>query len=77
MHIEIRRWFQRTYGNTYFSARVYREGAVCEVLIPFQYGYGSHGLWETVKTLGFSGPLEYREAGHTYSEVDVTRKGDM
>lgn len=38
--VDAREWFDRVNGNSYFSARVYVDGA--EVArIPFQYGYGS------------------------------------
>lgn len=35
-----REWFDKYNGNSYFSARVYRNGDLLKV-IPFQYGYGS------------------------------------
>ena len=34
-----RKWFQRTYGNTYHSVEVYVDGELIEY-DPFQYGYG-------------------------------------
>jgi hypothetical protein len=37
--IECRRWFQRSYGNTYHSVRIYH-GAECIAHEPFEYGYG-------------------------------------
>jgi hypothetical protein len=36
-----KRWFQKTYGNTYFSAVGIIDGDVV-VSIPFEYGYGDH-----------------------------------
>jgi hypothetical protein len=36
-----RRWFQKTYGNTYFSAVGIIDGEV-KVKIEFEYGYGDH-----------------------------------
>lgn len=41
IHISGRRWFQRTYGNTYFSARAWIDGEPA-ALIDFAYGYGDH-----------------------------------
>lgn len=38
--IESRAWFDKTGGNTYFSARISLDGKLIGVL-PFQYGYGS------------------------------------
>lgn len=45
VHILARRWFQRSYGNTYFSLSVDVEvnGKLIEVVnVPFEYGYGDH-----------------------------------
>lgn len=45
VHIEARRWFQKSYGNTYFSLQIDVEigGMLIEVVrIPFEYGYGDH-----------------------------------
>lgn len=41
--IEIigRRWFQRSYGNTYFTARILINDELAAEL-PKQYGYGDH-----------------------------------
>lgn len=35
-----RRWFQSTYGNTYFSSEIYVNGELVH-RIDFEYGYGS------------------------------------
>ena len=40
IHLSVRRWRDKTYGNSYFSARIYADGELVRVL-PFQYGYGS------------------------------------
>lgn len=39
--IKARRWFDKVYGNTYFSCRIYKDGGLIKV-IPMQYGYGNH-----------------------------------
>lgn len=39
--IECREWFDKTGGNSYFSARVWVNGK-WEITLPFQYGYGDH-----------------------------------
>ena len=36
-----KRWFQKTYGNTYFSAIAYLDGNQI-ACIDFEYGYGDH-----------------------------------
>jgi hypothetical protein len=43
LHIEGRRWFQRTYGNTYHSVRIWIDGVEVAYL-PYQYGYGDQFL---------------------------------
>lgn len=55
VHISARRWFQQSYGNTYFSLSVDVEicGKLVEVVnVPFQYGYGDH--FDTVALEEFS-----------------------
>lgn len=39
--IETKEWFDRTYGNSYFSSDVIVNGKLAIELL-FQYGYGSH-----------------------------------
>jgi hypothetical protein len=47
--INARRWFQKTYGNTYHSVQVYVNGKFLDK-VDFAYGYGdqylstAHGL---------------------------------
>jgi len=48
--VQVREWTDKPNGNSYFSARVYHEGEVV-VTIPFQYGYGDHGLHEAMQVL--------------------------
>jgi hypothetical protein len=50
-----RRWFQKTYGNTYFSAVAIVNGK--EVAkIDYEYGYGDqylHSITDRLETLGY------------------------
>jgi len=39
--VYARRWFQKTYGNTYFTAQICVNGETVGEL-PYQYGYGNH-----------------------------------
>ena len=41
IEIQAKEWFDKTYGNSYFSARVYIDDQQVAIL-PFQYGYGDH-----------------------------------
>ena len=92
LHIEGRRWFQRTYGNTYHSVRIYADGKQIAYL-PSQYGYGDsyiHTALEWLKGKGFipadvqgrtlytRGDLYLREnLGGTYGVADVGRRKDL
>lgn len=40
INLDITEWFDKTYGNSYFSGYVYFKGET--YFMPFQYGYGSH-----------------------------------
>jgi hypothetical protein len=39
IHVIAKRWFQKSYGNTYHSVKVYVDGELIEY-VPFEYGYG-------------------------------------
>jgi hypothetical protein len=41
LFIQAREWYDKTYGNSYFSATITVDGNEIAVL-PFQYGYGNH-----------------------------------
>lgn len=60
LHIEGRRWFQRTAGNTYHSVRIFRDGAEVAYL-PFAYGYGEQFLQSAWAWLGANGMPELLE----------------
>ena len=48
--VTAKRWFQRTYGNTYFTASIIVNGETVANL-PFQYGYGDHYMDVAADTL--------------------------
>lgn len=86
LHIAGLRWFQRSYGNTYHSVTVYRDGAE-----PWQsgihYGYGDMFLQTAMAYLARLGLIEEgdshgtrylrEELGGTYSVSDVARERDL
>lgn len=43
IHIEGRRWFQKTYGQTYNTVRIFKDGKQVAYL-PIEYGYGEFYL---------------------------------
>lgn len=66
--IEARRWFQKSFGNTYHSVMV-RLGNGEEHTINFRYGYGENYLqtaWEILKDQG----VKFRE----YSATGIKKK---
>ena len=88
--VQGKRWFQRTYGNTYHTARVLIDGK--EVFYsPITYGYDRHYYQTAIKWLGENGYLEpFGERwnlcgkyaipdGVTVDEsvIDVPRKRDL
>lgn len=50
LFVETREWHDKTYGNTYFSARIWVDGHIVGTL-GFQYGYGDQSLYEAQKWL--------------------------
>jgi hypothetical protein len=60
MFVECREWFDRTGGNSYFSARIWINGKWAFTL-HFQYGYGDHFKSVAVSALVENGfiPKEY------------------
>ena len=93
IHIEGRRWFQKTYGNTYNTVRIFRDGELIANL-PMEYGYGDYWLQRAQKWLGENGypdlaerhengmpkvfpTIWLRDYGHSYSVTDVQRKRDL
>ena len=41
IEIQARRWFQKSYGNTYFSGEIYVNDKLAGKVV-FEYGYGDH-----------------------------------
>jgi hypothetical protein len=64
IHIAGRRWFQRTYGNTYCSAVVtitFQDGSSEQINIPKQYGYGDFYLQAATDALERAGYMPDRK----------------
>lgn len=86
IHIEGRRWFQRSYGNTYHSVRIYTNGR-CAYVSDKQYGYGDQFLQTAFDWLTKNGHPECvsnagtrflrEEIGGSYSVIDVAREKDL
>ena len=86
LHIEGRRWFQRTYGNTYHTVRIFVDGELVHTSDRY-YGYGDWFLQtalDWLKANGYApadakyGTLYLSESlGGTYSVIDVSRQKDL
>lgn len=60
-----RRWFARTYGNTYHTAEIHVNGA-CVHKTPMEYGYGDQYLYAAMDWLEAAGYFKverYPESG--------------
>lgn len=60
LHIEGRRWFERTNGNTYHSVRVFANGELLGS-VPYEYGYGDQFLQTGLDWLREQGLIEPQE----------------
>ncbi len=87
IHIEGRRWFQKSFGNTYHSVRIFQGGEQI-ACIGETYGYDYHFLQTAGKWLSENGypelktqslgTLYLRETlGGSYSVIDVEREKDL
>lgn len=91
VHVDARRWFERTNGNTYHSVSVVVDGEPVGVA-PFVYGYGDHYLHTAGEILMRARPalglVEAYDLGRwatredlgislTTDCVDVPRKRDL
>lgn len=80
MKIEGKRWFQRSYGNTYHTVKVFVNGEALTSEIT--YGYGSHYLQTAAELLKENGYDIPEDNGKAYAYVidfphtveDVKRK---
>ena len=87
--IQCTRWFQKSYGNTYFTALVtvdYGKLTEREIYLPFQYGYDEHYLDIVKRELFPEEKYTYEPLWRICSEnrirlrvnvQDVRRKKDM
>lgn len=56
IHIDGRRWFQKTYGNTYHSVRIFKDGQLI-AHVPYEYGYGEQFLQTALDWLRANGHI--------------------
>ena len=83
LEIIARRWFQKSYGNTYHTVTVIVNGK--ELRSDITYGYGTHYLTtaaELLKANGYDIPNDNGEAyalmtKYEHNATDVKRKKDL
>lgn len=51
--ITVKKWFQRSFGNTYHSVSISKNGEFVDY-ISFRYGYGDHYLNTAAEILGIT-----------------------
>lgn len=78
LHIVAKRWFQKSYGNTYHSVTVYQDNEEI-ARVPFAYGYDDQWIETAGKAAGrnFLTRRDLREAGVTFQVEDVKRRGEL
>lgn len=67
-----RRWFQRTYGNTYNTARILCEGFAIQ--LPKEYGYGDYWAQrcrEFLREVGYVGEIVHGGVSDVLRERDL------
>lgn len=83
LRIYGRRWFQKSYGNTYHTVRVIVNGE--ELKSGITYGYGTHYLQtaaELLRNNGYEVPEDTAKAfsdisKYDHSVIDVKRRKDL
>jgi hypothetical protein len=78
-HISGKRWFQKTYGNTYHTATLHFADGTSEKS-PLTYGYDEGYLQTAYEMMGlkYTGTRDLREnLGITYDVADVDRQRDL
>ena len=79
--ITAKKWFQKSYGNTYHSVSVYRDSEFLGY-IPFRYGYGDHYLNTAAGILGIPETelrhdIRKNDKKYHINVIDVQRKKDL
>lgn len=87
IEIQARRWFQKSYGNTYFSGEIYVNDKIAGK-VDFCYGYGDQCLDHLFKVAQEAGKIPLTN-DHLWqycidnniklvkSVIDVNRKKDL
>jgi hypothetical protein len=74
-----KRWFSRTYGNTYFTARVFIDGVLVKTL-PREYGYGDYykqAAWEWLDKSDLIKPRAISKRGHPQCDWEYCQQSGI
>ena len=85
--IIARRWFDKKWGNTYFSSEIYINNELIHK-IDFEYGYGNHCIDQSIKYLKENNLIDLKNEHISEYEkrtgnkilqsiTDVSRKKDL
>ena len=83
IRINAARWFQKTYGNTYFSCDVFFDDGTIETVTKFQYGYGDHYLTVAIEWLIHKAILQHLkmpvklQGGNCCKQIRLITKCEM
>lgn len=66
--ILAKEWFDKTYGNSYFSAKVYADNVLL-LSLPFQYGYDNHYIDMAAQALEKAGHITMEHYNNGGSEA--------
>lgn len=75
-----RSWFDKTYGNSYYTLRCFVNGGNVLDVGHMRYGHSQSMYWETVKELLAEGGYEVDETTASkvkFDECFVTRRKDL
>ena len=83
--ITAKKWFQKSYGNTYHSVLIEKiSGEEAEKIgyVPFRYGYGDHYLNTAAEILGMPEmklrhDIRKNDKKYHITVMDVQRKKDL
>lgn len=59
-----KKWFDKTNGNTYHSARVYDLNGRVVAAAPYEYGYGDQYIYSAFNALKAAGVINCLTLGH-------------
>jgi len=68
-----RRWFQRSFGNTYFSVEIFNNNELI-AKVPYEYGYGDQyrqAAFEILREMGLYSII--RDEGGIYPDWELLR----